>query len=53
MTLVLSVDEETVPNPHQLCDDFEASIKLIKDVVIARGLVKENSTKWEWLYINI
>lgn len=44
MTLVLSV-EENVPNPHQLCDDFEASIKLIKDVVIARGLVKENSTK--------
>ncbi|XP_019081272.1 wax ester synthase/diacylglycerol acyltransferase 5 isoform X2 [Vitis vinifera] len=45
MTLVLSVKEEIVPDPHQLCNDLEESLKLIKDAVIAKGLAKENSTK--------
>ncbi|XVE73712.1 hypothetical protein DITRI_Ditri11bG0140600 [Diplodiscus trichospermus] len=38
MTIVLSVDEGTIPNPHQLCDDMVESLKLIKDAVLARGL---------------
>ncbi|CAK7328828.1 unnamed protein product [Dovyalis caffra] len=40
MKIILSVDEERVPDPHQLCDDLEESLKLIKDVVIEKGLVK-------------
>ncbi|KAM7275903.1 hypothetical protein ACFE04_017769 [Oxalis oulophora] len=38
MTIVLSVDDGTIPNPHQLCDDIVESLKLIKDAVIAKGL---------------
>ncbi|EXC04169.1 O-acyltransferase WSD1 [Morus notabilis] len=38
MTMVLSVDETTIPDPLQLCDDIAESLKLIKDVVIERGL---------------
>ncbi|KNA25965.1 hypothetical protein SOVF_001870 [Spinacia oleracea] len=41
MTIVLAVDEHAVPDPHQLCDDIVDSLKLIKDVVIAKALVKE------------
>ena len=44
MTVVLSVNEEIISDPHQLCNDFEESLQLIKDAVIARGPVKENST---------
>ncbi|KAF6173053.1 hypothetical protein GIB67_006429 [Kingdonia uniflora] len=36
MTVVLGVDEETIPDPHQLCDDIEKSLKLIKEAVISR-----------------
>ncbi|KAM7511895.1 hypothetical protein LguiB_010770 [Lonicera macranthoides] len=32
ITFMLSVDEETIPDPHQLCDDLEDSLKLIKNV---------------------
>nr|CAN79452.1 hypothetical protein VITISV_001678 [Vitis vinifera] len=39
MTFILSVDEEIIPDPNRLCDDLEESLKFIKDVVIARGLV--------------
>ncbi|KAL3565465.1 hypothetical protein D5086_033511, partial [Populus alba] len=39
MNIILSVDEGIVPDPHQLCDDLEESLKLIKDVVIYKGLV--------------
>jgi hypothetical protein len=39
MNIILSVDEEIVPDPHQLCDDLEESLKLIKDAVIYKGLV--------------
>ncbi|KAK9279015.1 hypothetical protein L1049_012690 [Liquidambar formosana] len=37
MTLILSIAEGLVPDPHQLCDDLEESLKLIKDAVIAGG----------------
>lgn len=43
MTIVLSVDENTIPDPHQLCDDIVASLRLIKDAVISRGLAKNNA----------
>ncbi|KAJ7962577.1 O-acyltransferase WSD1-like [Quillaja saponaria] len=42
MTIVLSVDEGTIPDPHRLCDDIVESLKLVKDAVVERGLVKEN-----------
>ncbi|GLU00816.1 hypothetical protein SLE2022_181560 [Rubroshorea leprosula] len=38
MTVVLSVDKETIPNPHLLCDDIVESLKLIKNAVEARGI---------------
>ncbi|KAF4401024.1 hypothetical protein G4B88_013865 [Cannabis sativa] len=40
MTIVLTVDEDRIPDPHQLCNDIEDSLKLIKDTIIERGLVK-------------
>ncbi|KAL3565453.1 hypothetical protein D5086_033499 [Populus alba] len=39
MNIILSVDEGIVPDPHQLCDDLEEFLKLIKDAVIYKGLV--------------
>ncbi|XP_059636114.1 wax ester synthase/diacylglycerol acyltransferase 11-like [Cornus florida] len=42
MTIVLSVDESTIPDPHQLCDDIVESLKLIKAAVLAKGLVKDD-----------
>uniref|UniRef100_A0A803KZN1 Diacylglycerol O-acyltransferase n=1 Tax=Chenopodium quinoa TaxID=63459 RepID=A0A803KZN1_CHEQI len=42
MTVVLAVDEYTVPDPHQLCDDIAESLNLIKDAVITQGLVKQD-----------
>ena len=47
MTFALSVDEEVIPDSHELCDDLEESLKLIKDAVIEGGVIKNNSTKWE------
>ncbi|XP_022757554.1 O-acyltransferase WSD1-like isoform X1 [Durio zibethinus] len=38
MTIVLPVDNGTIPNPHQLCDDIVESLELIKDAVLTRGL---------------
>ncbi|XP_009630816.1 wax ester synthase/diacylglycerol acyltransferase 11-like [Nicotiana tomentosiformis] len=38
MTIVLSVDESMIPDPYQLLDDLEQSLKLIKDAVVERGL---------------
>lgn len=40
MIIVVSVDENAIPDPHQLLDDFEDCLNLIKDTVIKRGLVK-------------
>lgn len=42
MTIVLSADEAIIPDPYQLCDDLVHSLGLIKDAVIAKGLVKED-----------
>ncbi|XVF33168.1 hypothetical protein REPUB_Repub17cG0145300 [Reevesia pubescens] len=36
MSIVLSVDEGTIPNPHQLCDDIVESLQLIKDAVLTK-----------------
>lgn len=41
MTIVLSVDESVIPDPHQLLDDLVLSLKLIKDAVVERGLCHE------------
>lgn len=40
MTIVLSVDENAIPDPHKLLDDLEESLKLIKEAVYAKGHVK-------------
>lgn len=40
MIIAVSVDENAIPDPHQLLDDFEDCLNLIKDTVIKRGLVK-------------
>ncbi|KAJ9681201.1 hypothetical protein PVL29_020194 [Vitis rotundifolia] len=37
MNIILSVDESTVPDPHQLFDDLEESFNLIKNAVMARN----------------
>ncbi|KAJ6696934.1 hypothetical protein OIU85_003308 [Salix viminalis] len=42
INIILSVDEGIVPDPHQLCDDLEESLRLIKDAVIYKGLVDCN-----------
>uniref|UniRef100_F6I6D1 Uncharacterized protein n=1 Tax=Vitis vinifera TaxID=29760 RepID=F6I6D1_VITVI len=36
MNIILSVDESTVPDPHQLFDELEESFNLIKNAVMAR-----------------
>ncbi|CAN0889697.1 Wax ester synthase/diacylglycerol acyltransferase 11 [Linum grandiflorum] len=38
MTIVLSAEESTVPDPHQLCDDILQSLQLIKNAVVSSGL---------------
>ncbi|TYH63025.1 hypothetical protein ES332_D07G161700v1 [Gossypium tomentosum] len=38
MTIVVSADEGTIPNPHQLCDDIVDSLRLIKHAVVTKGL---------------
>ncbi|XP_022035651.1 O-acyltransferase WSD1-like isoform X1 [Helianthus annuus] len=40
MTIVLSVDENTIPDPQRLLDDFEASLKLMKEAVYAKALAQ-------------
>ncbi|XP_071715218.1 wax ester synthase/diacylglycerol acyltransferase 11-like [Rutidosis leptorrhynchoides] len=35
LTFVLSVDEETIPDPQRLCDDLEESLRLIKNSALA------------------
>ncbi|KAK6246623.1 O-acyltransferase [Theobroma cacao] len=36
MSMVLSVDDNIIPDPYQLCDDLEESLKLIKKSVISQ-----------------
>ncbi|KAE8708653.1 anther-specific protein SF18-like [Hibiscus syriacus] len=38
MAIVVSVDEGTIPDPHQLCADKVESLRLIEDAVVTRGL---------------
>ncbi|KAE8709434.1 putative CAP [Hibiscus syriacus] len=38
MTIVLSVDEGTIPDPGLLCDDIVESLRLIKESAMTRGL---------------
>uniref|UniRef100_A0A7C9ELU2 Uncharacterized protein n=1 Tax=Opuntia streptacantha TaxID=393608 RepID=A0A7C9ELU2_OPUST len=40
MTVVLAVDPTVIPDPHKLCDDITISLKLSKEAVIQRNLVK-------------
>lgn len=40
MTVVLAVDPDVIPDPHKLCDDIAESLKLSKEAVIQRNLVK-------------
>ncbi|KAF3439864.1 hypothetical protein FNV43_RR18142 [Rhamnella rubrinervis] len=42
MTIVLSVDEDVIPDAHQLCDDIVHSLHLIKNALIHKGLVAIN-----------
>ncbi|MBA0602775.1 hypothetical protein Gorai_002944, partial [Gossypium raimondii] len=35
ISMVLSVDDDIIPDPYQLCDDFEEALKLIKKAVVA------------------
>lgn len=42
MSIVLSVDEKTVPDPHQLIHAIIGSLKSIKDAVVSRDLVNSH-----------
>ncbi|KAG6650281.1 wax ester synthase/diacylglycerol acyltransferase 5-like isoform X2 [Carya illinoinensis] len=41
MTISLSVDPSVIPDPHDLCNDIEESLKLIQHAVINKGLIKD------------
>ncbi|KAJ9548429.1 hypothetical protein OSB04_020972 [Centaurea solstitialis] len=42
LTFVLSADEETIPNPHELCNDLEDSLRIIKaSVCSSHTILKE------------
>ncbi|RVW37690.1 hypothetical protein CK203_028799 [Vitis vinifera] len=45
MNIILSVDESTVPDPHQLFDDLEESFNLIKNAALAEMMEKESKVK--------
>ncbi|CAH9063903.1 unnamed protein product [Cuscuta europaea] len=36
MTMVLSVDENVIPNPHQLLEDLEMSLNIMKDAIVSK-----------------
>ncbi|KAJ0885441.1 putative transferase [Helianthus annuus] len=40
MMFVISADEETIPDPHRLCDDLEESLNLIKTTALLRENMK-------------
>ncbi|MFS7981915.1 putative O-acyltransferase WSD1 [Helianthus anomalus] len=40
MMFVISADEETIPDPHRLCDDLEESLHLIKKTALLRENMK-------------
>ncbi|KAB1205029.1 O-acyltransferase WSD1 [Morella rubra] len=41
MTITVAADPNVVPDPHQLCNDLEESLKLIRDSVVKKGLIKD------------
>jgi hypothetical protein len=41
MTIAIAVDPNVIPDPHQLCDDLQESLKLIKDGVLKEELIKD------------
>ncbi|KAL4562616.1 hypothetical protein LXL04_026644 [Taraxacum kok-saghyz] len=46
-----AVDENTIQDPHKLLDDLQVSLKLMKQAVYAKGLVKEEEEEgnvWVW-----
>ncbi|KAI3711729.1 hypothetical protein L1987_70272 [Smallanthus sonchifolius] len=45
LTFVISADEETIPDPHRLCDDLEESLHLIKASALAKGITKNKLMK--------
>ncbi|KAI3524347.1 hypothetical protein L1887_03000 [Cichorium endivia] len=45
LTFVLSVDEETIPDPQRLCDDLEESLQLIKTSALAVESAKNKQRK--------
>ncbi|KAK1556035.1 hypothetical protein Q3G72_034892 [Acer saccharum] len=41
MSIILSADESIIPDPHQLCDDLEESLNLIKNAVtVKEGMLR-------------
>lgn len=36
MTIALAVDPNAIPDPYQLCDDLEESLKLIHDAILKK-----------------
>lgn len=42
MTIVLAVDHSVIPDPHLLCRDFEEALKIMKNIVKERGLIKND-----------
>ncbi|KAG6707040.1 hypothetical protein I3842_06G011300 [Carya illinoinensis] len=41
MTISLSVDPSVILDPHELCNDIEESLKLIRHAVVNKGFVKD------------
>ncbi|KAI3771812.1 hypothetical protein L6452_02981 [Arctium lappa] len=41
LTFVISADEETIPNPHELCHDLEESLRIIKASVCSSGIMSK------------
>ena len=43
MTIVLAVDPKVIPDPEQLLEDLEESLKLIREAAVKQGLKKETA----------
>ncbi|XP_042984582.1 wax ester synthase/diacylglycerol acyltransferase 5-like isoform X6 [Carya illinoinensis] len=41
MTISLTVDPSVIPDPYELCNDIEESLKLIRHAVVNKGLIKD------------
>ncbi|KAI8017885.1 O-acyltransferase WSD1 [Camellia lanceoleosa] len=42
LIFIISAEEETIPDPHQICDDLEESLNLIKAAVLAKQHIKDD-----------